>query len=117
MGLEAGGWHPRHPSRYSGAEPSIVERHRSTHVSRLHHRFFGHISGDRRPNSGLPRRWLGRRHPRSVLTIIFGIIVVLNPLMGVVALPFVLGGFMLVGGIFAVVASLRMRRSPTATGE
>jgi len=51
------------------------------------------------------------------LTIIFGIIVVLNPLMGVVALPFVLGGFMLVGGIFAVVASLRMRRSPTATGE
>ena len=53
----------------------------------------------------------------GVLTIIFGIIVVLNPLMGVVALPFVLGGFMLVGGIFAVVASLRMRRSPTATGE
>src|SRR5215213_5747704 len=53
----------------------------------------------------------------GVLTVVFGLIVVLNPLMGVVALPFVLGGFMLVGGIFAVVASLRMRRSPTATGE
>jgi uncharacterized membrane protein HdeD (DUF308 family) len=53
----------------------------------------------------------------GILSIIFGLVVILNPLIGVVTLPFVLGGFMLVGGIFAVVASLRMRRSPAATGE
>jgi uncharacterized membrane protein HdeD (DUF308 family) len=33
-----------------------------------------------------------------------------------VALPFVLGGFMLVGGIAAVVVSFRLRSSPTVTG-
>jgi uncharacterized membrane protein HdeD (DUF308 family) len=53
----------------------------------------------------------------GILRMVFGIILVLNPLLGVIALPFVLGAFMLVGGIFAVVASLRMHRSPAATGE
>jgi uncharacterized membrane protein HdeD (DUF308 family) len=52
----------------------------------------------------------------GILRIVFGIILVLNPLLGVIALPFVLGAFMLVGGIFAVVASFRLRRSPAATG-
>jgi uncharacterized membrane protein HdeD (DUF308 family) len=52
----------------------------------------------------------------GVLSIVFGLILVLNPLIGLVALPFVLGGFMLVGGIAAVVVSFRMRSSPTATG-
>lgn len=52
----------------------------------------------------------------GILVIIFGIIVLSNPLIGVVALPFVLGGFMLVGGIAAVVASFRLRSSPAATG-
>jgi len=51
----------------------------------------------------------------GILSILFGIIVLANPLIGVVALPFVLGGFMLVGGIAAVVASFRLRSSPAAT--
>ena len=51
----------------------------------------------------------------GILAIIFGIILVLNPLIGLLALPFVLGGFMLVGGIAAIVASLRLRSSPAPT--
>ena len=51
----------------------------------------------------------------GVLTSIFGLILVLNPLIGLVALPFVLGGFMLVGGIGAIVASFRLRSSSAAT--
>ena len=52
----------------------------------------------------------------GILRIIFGIILVLNPLLGVIVLPILLGAFMLVGGIFAVVASLRMRSRPATTG-
>jgi uncharacterized membrane protein HdeD (DUF308 family) len=52
----------------------------------------------------------------GILRILFGLILAFNPLLGVIALPFVLGGFMLVGGIFAVVASLRMRTNPAVTG-
>jgi uncharacterized membrane protein HdeD (DUF308 family) len=51
----------------------------------------------------------------GILRILFGIILALNPLLGVIALPFVLGALMLVGGIFAIVVSLRMRSNPTAT--
>ncbi len=52
----------------------------------------------------------------GILSIIFGLIVVLNPLIGLVALPIVLGAFMLVGGIAAIVMSFRLRgSSPTAT--
>ena len=52
----------------------------------------------------------------GILRILFGIILTFNPLLGVIALPFVLGAFMLVGGIFAVAASLRTRTNPAATG-
>ena len=52
----------------------------------------------------------------GVLGFVFGLILVANPFIGVGALPFVLGGFMLVGGIAAVVVSFRMRSSPAATG-
>jgi uncharacterized membrane protein HdeD (DUF308 family) len=52
----------------------------------------------------------------GILRLVFGIILVLNPLLGVIALPFVLGAFMLVGGVFAVAASLRMRSNPAVTG-
>jgi uncharacterized membrane protein HdeD (DUF308 family) len=52
----------------------------------------------------------------GILRIVFGVILVLNPLIGVVVLPFVLGGFMLVGGIAATVVSFRMRSNSTATG-
>jgi uncharacterized membrane protein HdeD (DUF308 family) len=51
----------------------------------------------------------------GVLTSVLGLILVFNPLIGVIALPFVLGGFMLVGGIAAIVASFRLRSSPDAT--
>jgi uncharacterized membrane protein HdeD (DUF308 family) len=51
----------------------------------------------------------------GILRILFGIILALNPLLGVIALPFVLGALMLVGGIFAIVVSLRMRSNPAAT--
>ncbi|MBV9455155.1 MAG: DUF308 domain-containing protein [Rubrobacter sp.] len=50
----------------------------------------------------------------GILAIIFGLVVVLNPLIGVVALPFVLGGFMLVGGIAAIATSFRLRSSSAA---
>src|SRR3712207_2369571 len=50
----------------------------------------------------------------SVLGILFGLILVINPLIGVAALPFVLGFFMLVGGVGAVVQAFRMRREASA---
>jgi uncharacterized membrane protein HdeD (DUF308 family) len=51
----------------------------------------------------------------GILTIIFGIIVLSNPLIGVVALPFVLGVFMLAGGIAAILVSFILRSSPATT--
>jgi uncharacterized membrane protein HdeD (DUF308 family) len=51
----------------------------------------------------------------GVLTSVVGLILVFNPLIGLVALPFVLGGFMLVGGIGAIVAAFRLRSSPAGT--
>jgi uncharacterized membrane protein HdeD (DUF308 family) len=50
----------------------------------------------------------------SVLGILFGLILVINPLIGVAALPFVLGIFMLIGGVGAVVQAFRMRREAPA---
>jgi uncharacterized membrane protein HdeD (DUF308 family) len=50
----------------------------------------------------------------GVLAILFGLILVLNPLIGLLALPFVLGGVMLVGGLAAIGTSLRLRSSPAA---
>ena len=45
----------------------------------------------------------------SVLGILFGFILVINPLIGVAALPFILGIFMLIGGVGAVGQAFRMR--------
>jgi uncharacterized membrane protein HdeD (DUF308 family) len=45
----------------------------------------------------------------GALGVLFGFILVINPLIGVAALPFVLGIFMLVGGVAAVVQAFRMR--------
>ncbi len=45
----------------------------------------------------------------GALSIIFGILLIANPGMGAIALPFVLGIFAIVGGIMAVVAAFRMR--------
>ena len=52
----------------------------------------------------------------GALGIIFGLILVANPVIGVVALPFVLGVFMLVGGIVAIVWAFRLRSSPAPRG-
>jgi uncharacterized membrane protein HdeD (DUF308 family) len=41
--------------------------------------------------------------------ILFGLILVFNPFIGVATLPFVLGIFMLVGGVVAVVQAFRIR--------
>ncbi len=48
-----------------------------------------------------PSRSLGDHHNK---------ILVINPLIGVAALPFVLGFVMLIGGVGAVVQAFRMRR-------
>jgi uncharacterized membrane protein HdeD (DUF308 family) len=50
----------------------------------------------------------------SVLGILLGLVLVINPLIGVAALPFILGGFMLIGGVGAVVQAFRMRREAQA---
>jgi uncharacterized membrane protein HdeD (DUF308 family) len=50
----------------------------------------------------------------SMLGILFGFILVINPLIGVAALPFILGIFMLIGGVVAVGQAFRMRREAPA---
>jgi uncharacterized membrane protein HdeD (DUF308 family) len=50
----------------------------------------------------------------AVLGILLGLVLVINPLIGVAALPFILGGFMLIGGVGAVVQAFRMRREAQA---
>ena len=46
----------------------------------------------------------------SVLGILFGLFLVINPLIGVGALTLILAIFMLIGGVGAVIQALRMRR-------
>ena len=55
----------------------------------------------------------------GVLNIVLGLVLLLNPLIGVVVLPFVLGGFALVGGILAIIMAFRLRKGTAAqeTGE
>ena len=53
----------------------------------------------------------------SVLGILLGLILVINPLIGVAALPFILGIFMLIGGVGAVVQAFRMRREAAAAQQ
>ena len=50
----------------------------------------------------------------SVLGILFGLILVINPLIGVATLTFILAIFMLIGGVGAVVQAFRMRREAAA---
>jgi len=55
----------------------------------------------------------------GVLSILLGLVLLLNPLfIGIAVLPFVLGAFALLGGILAIVAAFAMRRgSGAGTGE
>jgi uncharacterized membrane protein HdeD (DUF308 family) len=46
----------------------------------------------------------------SVVGILFGLLLVINPLMGVATLTFILAIFMLIGGVGAVVQAFRIRR-------
>jgi uncharacterized membrane protein HdeD (DUF308 family) len=50
----------------------------------------------------------------SVLGILLGLFLVINPLIGVAALTFILAIFMLIGGVGAVVQAFRMRREAVA---
>jgi uncharacterized membrane protein HdeD (DUF308 family) len=50
----------------------------------------------------------------SVLGILLGLFLVINPLIGVAALTFILAIFMLIGGVGAVIQAFRMRREAAA---
>ena len=50
----------------------------------------------------------------SVLGILLGLILVINPLIGVAALTFILAIFMLIGGVGAVIQAFRIRREAAA---
>jgi uncharacterized membrane protein HdeD (DUF308 family) len=50
----------------------------------------------------------------SVLGVLLGLILVINPLIGVATLTFILAIFMLIGGVGAVVQAFRMRREAAA---
>jgi uncharacterized membrane protein HdeD (DUF308 family) len=50
----------------------------------------------------------------SVLGILFGLFLEINPLIGVATLTFILAIFMLIGGVGVVVQAFRMRREAAA---
>ena len=52
----------------------------------------------------------------GVLSIIFSLILLFNVWIGVAALPFVLGAFGIVGGVFAVVMAFRIRSASSSAG-
>jgi uncharacterized membrane protein HdeD (DUF308 family) len=53
----------------------------------------------------------------SVLGILLGLFLVINPLMGVATLTLILAIFMLIGGVGAVVQAFRMRRGAAAARQ
>ena len=50
----------------------------------------------------------------SVLGVLLGLFLVINPLIGVATLTFILAIFMLIGGVGAVIQAFRMRREAAA---
>ena len=52
----------------------------------------------------------------GILNIVFGLILLFNPLITVAFLPFVLGAFGIAGGILAIVAAFMVRRGSVAEG-
>jgi uncharacterized membrane protein HdeD (DUF308 family) len=50
----------------------------------------------------------------GVLSICFGLVLLFNVWIGVAALPYILGAFGIVGGVFAVVMAFRMRSADSA---
>ncbi len=54
----------------------------------------------------------------GALSIVFGIILLLNPVfIGIAILPFVLGAFALVGGITAIIGAFMLRRREPSLGQ
>jgi uncharacterized membrane protein HdeD (DUF308 family) len=53
----------------------------------------------------------------SVLGILFGLFLVINPLIGVATLTLILAIFMLIGGMWAVVQAFRIRREAAAAQQ
>ena len=53
----------------------------------------------------------------SVLGILLGLFLVINPLIGVAALTFILAIFMLIGGVGAVLQAFRMRRQAASAQQ
>jgi uncharacterized membrane protein HdeD (DUF308 family) len=53
----------------------------------------------------------------SVLGILFGLLLVINPLIGVATLTLILAIFMLIGGVWAVVQAFRMRGEAAAAQQ
>ena len=53
----------------------------------------------------------------SVLGILFGLLLVIDPLIGVATLTLILAIFMLIGGVWAVVQAFRMRREAAAAQQ
>ncbi len=51
----------------------------------------------------------------GVLNVIFGLILLFNPLLGAIAFPIVLGIFAIIGGIAMFIGSFRIRRQAAAT--
>jgi uncharacterized membrane protein HdeD (DUF308 family) len=52
-----------------------------------------------------------------VLGILFGLFLVINPLIGVAALTLILAIVMLIGGVGAVIQAFRMRRGAAAARQ
>jgi uncharacterized membrane protein HdeD (DUF308 family) len=53
----------------------------------------------------------------SVLGILLGLILVINPLIGVATVTFILAILMLIGGVGAVLQAFRMRREAAAAQQ
>jgi len=53
----------------------------------------------------------------SVLGILLGLFLVINPLMGVATLTLILAIFMLIGGLGAVIQAFRMRTGAAAAQQ
>ena len=45
----------------------------------------------------------------SALSIVFGVVLLFNPILGAASLPWVLGIFGVVGGIAGIIAAFRMK--------
>ncbi|WP_054848202.1 DUF308 domain-containing protein [Methanoculleus chikugoensis] len=107
-GLETAGRDPRRPCRSPGARLSALQRY--PHPDRLcrHHRRGGLIIGAVYMVQGFSGAGWGTGI-LGILSIIFGLVLIANPLVAAVGLVLLLaGGLAIVGGIAAIVVSFRL---------